>query len=132
MQFAHRNHYRPFFKKYIYIYIRACANLTHEGGCHPAGHNTSPGKLFVSLDKVSLASRIGNKNGSSSLLVNTEWAFDPPRLGLGQSGPAGGSSGTCYPSTPLQLSGASASSPPCITKSDDDPGNYDEVCREPV
>jgi hypothetical protein len=35
---------------------------TLEEGCHPAGHNTSHGELFVSLDKVSLASRIGNGN----------------------------------------------------------------------
>jgi hypothetical protein len=36
-------------------------------------------------------------HGSSSLLVNTEGAFYPPRLGSARSGPAGGSSGTCYP-----------------------------------
>src|SRR5918992_4564198 len=44
--------------------------------------------------------------GSSSFLVNTEWAFDPPRLGSARSGPTGGSSGTCYPSIPLLRPGA--------------------------
>jgi hypothetical protein len=45
---------------------------TLEEGCHPAGHNTSPGQLFVSLDKVSLASRIGNGNFGEVCRVITE------------------------------------------------------------
>jgi hypothetical protein len=69
--------------------------------------------------------------GSSSFLVNTEWAFYPPGLGSARSGPAGGSSGTCYPSIPLQLPGASASSPPCITKNDEEPGCVGEGCVGP-
>jgi hypothetical protein len=62
------------------------------------------------------------KVGSSSVLVNREWAFYPPRLGSARSGPAGGSSDTCYPSIPLQLRGASASSPsasPQVTMTQD-------------
>jgi hypothetical protein len=54
--------------------------------------------------------------GSSSFLVNTEWAFYPPSLGLARSGPAGGSPDTCDPSVPLPLPGASASSPPASPK----------------
>jgi hypothetical protein len=65
--------------------------------------------------------------GSSSLLVNTEGAFYPPRMESARSGPAGGSSGTCYPAIPLQLPGASASSHPCITKSDEEPQCSDSV-----
>jgi hypothetical protein len=68
--------------------------------------------------------------GSSSVLVNTEWAFYPPGLGLARSGPAGGSPDTCYPSIPLQLPGTSASSPSCITKSDDDPVSFPLVRNE--
>jgi hypothetical protein len=49
-------------------------------------------------------------------LVNREWAFYPPRLGSARIGAAGGSSDTCYPSIPLQLPGASASSPPASPK----------------
>ena len=54
--------------------------------------------------------------GSSSVLVNREWAFCPPRLGSARMGPAGGSSNTCDPSIPLQLPGALASSPPASPK----------------
>jgi hypothetical protein len=64
---------------------------------------------------------------SSITLVNTEGAFYPPRMESARRGPAGGSSGTCYPAISLQLPGASASSHPCITKSDDDPGSRDSV-----
>jgi hypothetical protein len=56
------------------------------------------------------------KVGSSSVLVNREWAFYPPRLGSARMGSAGGSSNTCYPSIPLQLPGASAISPPTSPK----------------
>jgi DNA invertase Pin-like site-specific DNA recombinase len=41
--------------------------------------------------------------GSSSLLVNTEGAFYPPRMESARRGPAGGSSGTCYPAISLQV-----------------------------
>jgi Hsp20/alpha crystallin family len=55
-----------------------------------------------------------------------ERAFCLPRLGSARSGPAGGSSATC--SIPLRRPGAAASSPPCITKTDDEPGNFGELC----
>ena len=65
--------------------------------------------------------------GSSSVWVNWEWAFYPPRLDSARIGPAGGSSTTCHPSIQLQLPGASASSPPRITKTDDEPTLFTSV-----
>ena len=56
-----------------------------------------------------------------------ERVFCPPRLGSARNRPAGGSSDTCYPSIPLQRPGASASSPPRVTKSDDDPTSFTSV-----
>ncbi len=56
-----------------------------------------------------------NRVTTSWLIVSFgehERAFCPPRLGSARNGSAGGSSDTCYPSIPLQLPGASASSPP--------------------
>jgi hypothetical protein len=53
--------------------------------------------------------------------------FCSPCLGSARNRPAGGSSDTCYPSISLHRPGASASSPPRVTKSDDEPTSFTPV-----
>ena len=70
-------------------------------------------------------------------MATTPWlfvTFGEPGMGLLPTTHGIGSKWTCWrlvrhllPLIPLQLPGASASSPPCITKSDEEPASFTPV-----